>query len=290
VFLPMRRVTCALAMTATAYAAVPRGQEPTFEVASIRPSPDGPPAPGAAGVHITQQQVRFSYLSLRDYIGIAYGVPPQQISAPDWVPSARFDIAATFPTGATPEQFPLLVQALLRDRFQLQMHRESREFPVYVLEVASNGPPLVAVPDDAPLDGPFTVTSSGGPEGISADLGQGSSLTFANGRFELKKVTMTALSETLGRFMDRPILNWTKLEGRYNVGFKIAPEEVMPMMIRSAVNAGISLPPQALTLLDGASIGSVEEGLKSAGLSLAARRAPLDVVVVDSIQRAPSEN
>ena len=64
----------------------------------------------------------------------------------------------------------------------------------------------------------------------------------------------------------------------------------MPLMIRSAVNAGATLPPQALQLLDAPSFGSVENGLRSLGLSLEERRAPLDHLVVDSIERTPTEN
>lgn len=256
----------------------------------MRPSPDGPPAQGAAGVHITKQQVRFAYLSLRDYLSIAFSLPVHQISAPEWINSARFDVAATMPDGATPEDFPKMMEALLRDRFKLQAHRESRESPVLALEVGRNGTTLVAIPDDTPKDGPVSVTSSGGPEGVSADLGNGSSFTLTNTGFEFKKVTMQSLADTLGRFMKYPVLDRTKLEGRYDVRFNIAPEDYMPLMIRSAVNAGITLPPQALQLLDAPSLGSVENGLRSLGLSLEERRAPLDHLVVDSIERTPTEN
>ena len=64
----------------------------------------------------------------------------------------------------------------------------------------------------------------------------------------------------------------------------------MPLMVRSAVNAGITLPPQALQMLDAPSLGSVEEGLRSLGLSLEERRAPLDYLVVDSMERMPTDN
>ena len=111
------------------------------------------------------------------------------------------------------------------------------------------------------------MTSSGGPDGVSADLGQGASLVFTNKQFEARKVTMRILVETLGRFMDRPILDQTKLgDDRFDVTFAIAQEDYMPMLIRSAVNAGITLPPQAMALLDAPSMGSVEAGLKSLGL------------------------
>jgi uncharacterized protein (TIGR03435 family) len=287
---------CALALTflAASVAAAQTKDAASFEVASIRPTPnsDAPPAPGAAGVHITKEQVHFAYLSLRDYLSIAFEVPIQRISAPEWINSARFDISANFPGGATPEQFPKMMQSLLRDRFKLQSHMESRESPVFTLEVSRNGLKIVAVPFDAPKDAPFEVTSSGGTDGVFADLGQGASLAFDNKHFEIRKVTMRILVETLSRFMDRPILNQTKLgeEDRYDVTFAIAQEDYMPMLIRSAVNAGITLPPQAMALLDAPSIGSVEAGLKSLGLVLEARRAPLDLLVVDSIERAPTEN
>jgi uncharacterized protein (TIGR03435 family) len=64
----------------------------------------------------------------------------------------------------------------------------------------------------------------------------------------------------------------------------------MPLLIRSAVNAGVQLPSQALQLLDAPSRGSVEAGLGSLGLSLERQRAPLDFIVVDSIERTPTEN
>ncbi len=290
-----RRSMCALAVTflAASAAAAQTKEAASFEVASIRPTPnsDVPPAPGAAGVHITKEQVHFAYLSLRDYLSIAFDVPIQRISGPDWINSARFDIGATFPGGATPEQFPKMMQSLLRDRFKLQSHMESRESPVFTLEVARGGLKIAAVPFDLQKDAAFSVTSSGGPEGVTADLGQGASLVFTNTTFEARKVTMAILIATLGRFLDRPILDQTKLgDARFDVTFPIAQEDYMPMLIRSAVNAGITLPPQALAALDAPSMGSVEAGLKSLGLSLEARRAPLDLLVVDSIERMPTEN
>jgi uncharacterized protein (TIGR03435 family) len=278
-------------MLAAATAATAQTKDsPSFEVASIRPSPDGPPTTGAAGVQITKERVHFGFLSLRDYLMIAYGVPPQRVTAPDWVATTRFDISATFPGGATPEQFPELVKNLLRERFKLQAHLEKRESPVYVLEVAPGGLKATRVPDEAPTDAPLTITGSGSRDGVTADLGEGAYLEFKNDKFEAKRVTMRILSETLGRFVDRPILDQTNLDGRYDIKFSVAQEDYMPMLVRSAVNAGVTLPPQAMAALDLPSMGSVENGLKSLGLMIAPRRAPLDVLVVDSIERTPTEN
>lgn len=175
-----------------------------FEVASIRPSPDGLPT-GPAGVQATRSQFRASYLSLRDYIAVAYRMPLHLVSAPEWTASARFEIVATIPEGATPEQQSRMLQALLAERFQLRTHRESRDVAVYTLEKAS-GFMLVPVPE-AQKDEPLTVASTGGPNNISADLGNGATLTFNNGRFDARKVTMAVLAETLSRFVDRPLLD-----------------------------------------------------------------------------------
>src|SRR6185295_2982218 len=149
---------------------------------------------------------------------------------------------------------------------------------------------LHAVPEEAAKDEPFTVASSGGPNGITADLGGGASLTFANGRFDAKKVSMIAFAETLSRFVDRPVLDRTGQTARYDVAFDVTQDDYLAMLIRSAVNAGIPMPPQVLDRLDGASIAAVQDGLKPMGLSLKARREPLEILVVDSIRRTPTEN
>lgn len=119
-----------------------------------------------------------------------------------------------------------MMQTLLRERFQLRTHRESREFAVYAVEVAKGGPPLVRVPDDAPSGEPFTVASRSDGTSIGADLGNGSSLMFAR-RFEAKKVTMAGLADVLSCFVDRPIVDMTRLEGRYDVAFEVRPEDTI---------------------------------------------------------------
>jgi len=62
------------------------------------------------------------------------------------------------------------------------------------------------------------------------------------------------------------------------------------MLIRAGVNAGVSLPPQALRLLDGASTPSLFDAMQKLGLKLEARKAPLDMIVVDDARKTPTEN
>jgi len=78
-------------------------------------------------------------MALKDYIRIAYRLKDYQISGPDWLRSERFDITAKIPEGVSPGQIPEMLQGLLTERFQLKMHREKKEFPVYALEIAKSG-------------------------------------------------------------------------------------------------------------------------------------------------------
>jgi hypothetical protein len=90
-----------------------------FEVASIRPSdPILSPADAAKiGVHIDGARVNLTKLSLNDCLAAAFKVKLQQISGPEWMASERFDINAKLPAGSNTDQIPLMVQALLADRF-----------------------------------------------------------------------------------------------------------------------------------------------------------------------------
>ena|SRR5688500_20204587 len=88
----------------TALTATVAGQDrPQFEVASIRPSPE--PRPAGAGVQLTQRLARFSSLSMKDYLGIAYGVRMHQIVGPDWLGTPRFEINATMPETSPQTRF-----------------------------------------------------------------------------------------------------------------------------------------------------------------------------------------
>jgi uncharacterized protein (TIGR03435 family) len=267
---------------------------PSFEVASIRPASEQINQVNA-GLRIAGSQVRVTAMSLKDYIGMAYGVRPQQIDGPDWLGQARFDLAATIPSGGSAEQFPEMMRTLLADRFHMKMHRESREFPVYALGVAKDGAkiqptkatPVEAMAEKAPA---VNVAASGSGAGVAVDLGGGSSFTFGNNRLAATKMTMASYAELLTRFVDRAVIDQTGLTGEYDVVLDIAPEDYMGLMIRSAVNAGVTLPPQALRMLDGANTDPLSGPLRNVGLTLESRRAPLDVVVVDSIAKTPTEN
>jgi len=281
-----------IALSATA-AFAQNPPRPEFEVATIRPSAQGIQEGATAGVRIDGAQVRCAALTLKDYIGMAYRIKLYQVSGPDWIGSDRFDISATIPAGVPAAQMPEMMQRLLEDRFQVKIHREKKDFPVYALEVAKGGlKAQESAPDPSATDAkaPLTIAGSGSAQGISVNLGRGSSYSFANNKFEANRVDMPTLAAVLERFVDRPIVDMTDLTGHYDFALPVTDEDYRVMLIHAGVNAGVTLPPQALRLLDGASTPSLFDALQRVGLKLDARKAPLDVVVIDEVRKTPTEN
>ena len=280
------RLLCLLAPAALVAQAGPR-----FEVASIRPSADQGNQNVSVGLSFSGSQVRIAYMSLKDHIGIAYSVRLDQVTGPEWISQARFDIAGKLPEGASIEQADEMLQALLAERFQLKTHREKKEFPVYALTTVEGGAkltPVAEAPDTAP--NAFSVSATGSGNGVSLDLGGGSTFTLANNKLEIRKMPMDGLADVLGRFLDRPVVDVTGMKGLYDLTIDLTPEDYTAMMIRSAIGAGVQLPPQALRLLDNVSPDPLSGPLKKYGLTFDARRMPLDVIVVDSALRTPTEN
>jgi uncharacterized protein (TIGR03435 family) len=270
---------------------------PEFEVASIRPV-TAETGQITAGVHVDDAQVRFTRLSLKDLIGIAYKVKIYQISGPDWLASERFNINATVPTGANRDQMQEMVQNLLADRFQLKMHRTSKEFPVYGLVPAKSGFKLKELPP-SPEDSagtaeeskkPLNISASGGRSGTTVNYGNGSYFAFGNNKFEAKKMTMANVADTLARFVDKPVVDMTELKGNYDFNLDFSQEDFQAMMIRAAVAAGVSLPPQALQYMEKASGDSLPNALTTIGLKLESRKAPIEVLVIDHVLKLPTEN
>jgi uncharacterized protein (TIGR03435 family) len=282
-------------LSAAAFGQAPAAR-PEFEVASVKPSPPTSAGQAKAGVHADGAQVRMTYVSLTDLLRTAYRVRVNQVLGPDWFGSERFDVAAKLPEGATREQVPAMLQTLLADRFQLKTHRDSKDFSVYALVAGKTGIKAKEVPPDADADaaGPgrnaVDVAASGSAAGVSINLGKGASFALGNNRLEAHKLTMASFASMLERFVDRPVVDMTGTKGRYDFVLELTPEDYRLMLIQSAVSAGVVLPPGAREFLIGASPDSLFAAMQAQGLKLEARKAPLDVVVVDSARRTPAEN
>jgi uncharacterized protein (TIGR03435 family) len=263
---------------------------PEFEVASIKKSAPATPGQVNIGVHIDGAMVRCSSLPMRSYIRMAYRVNDYQVLGPDWLAAENFDIAAKLSDGATRAQLPEMIQSLLADRFKLVLHRGKKEFPVYALVVAKNGPKLKESPPDSSAEaspgakGSVDINITTGRGGGVIDMGNGSSIGYGRDRLEAKKVTLSALAGAVERLLDRPVVDMTGIGGTYDFSLEYSWDEVRSL-VRSTSGGATELPANA-----NAPGNSIFTSLAAFGLKLEARKAPIEVIVVDRIERTPTEN
>jgi bla regulator protein blaR1 len=263
----------------------PGPDAPTFEVASLKPTPPGTPALGR-GVpgRFTSQNMTVSRM-----IRMAYAIHETQITGgPDWVRSDGYTIDAT--TGGTANnQMPVMMQTLLRDRFKLTFHTEKRELPIYALVVQRSdgrlGPGLKQTPDGEcpPAGSPRPAPS---PTPIDPNAPPCGASMFAPGRLHAHGVPINMLAQSLANLpaissFNRPVSNLTKLEGLYDFDFRWTNDfgrGGLPPAGGPAAAANPGDEPALFTALQ-----------EQLGLKLNPQRATLDVLVIDSIER-PSEN
>jgi uncharacterized protein (TIGR03435 family) len=291
-----------LALTTLALAPL-LAQTPAFEVASIRPS--APPESIAQqiqsgklhlGVSIDQARVDIAFLSLADLIPIAYRVKPLALSGPTWLGDDHWDIVAKLPEGASKSKIPEMLQTLLRDRFKLEVHRETREQSVYVLTVRKEGPALKAA-DALPSADPDAAAILTTPEGKAVPTSDGRSMTISGGPAGNVRITYlddpnqcrielrTSMSTLADMFtLDKPVVDSTGLTGPYAVVLALPTNDAKPLM-RSAMGMGIVGMSQ-----DRTDATALAQSLQKAGLKLEARRVPIEMVVVDHVEKKPTEN
>jgi len=299
-----------------------------FEVASVKPA--GPLDPVAMqagkmriGMKIDGALVDIESFSLTDLIRIAYEVKDYQISGPDWLGSTmsaqRFNVHATIPEGATKEQVPQMLQALLAERFKLVIHRETKDHSVYALVVAKGGPKMKeAEPDPAaptepesppePKKGETVMGQGSGQVRISGSMENGKGvtvkggpmgqmrMTMANGimHMEAARMNMAALVETVTRFLDRPVVDMTELKGNYQVTLDLSMDDLKNAAKAAGVGAmmgpageGSKAPADSASDPAGSSIFM---SMQRMGLKLEARKAPLPIIVIDHLEKSPTEN
>src|SRR5258708_1908465 len=99
---------------------------PAFEVASIKPNKSGT---GSSSTHTSSGQIVMENVSLKAWIEWAYHLKDYSLSGPEWLDSVSFDVIAKPPAGTPHDQYPVMLQALLVERFKLAFHHESKMLP-----------------------------------------------------------------------------------------------------------------------------------------------------------------
>jgi len=241
------------------------GGKLSFEVAVIKPT-----SPDERARYTTMQgahQFIAKSYTLKYLVSAAYNLPPRAISGgPDWSDVDRYDILASTPgeTRPTLDEQMAMVRSLLTDRFNLKFHKEPKEFPVYLLTVARGGVKLKESAAAAGDEQPVLVNTVYPGEKISLPA---------------RNATMAQFASMLQRaVLDRPVIDQTNLSSRYDFYLEWTPDDTQ---------FGGNLPPVAPQ-------NAVKPDLFAAlqqqlGLRLEAARAPIDTIVIDSVQK-PSEN
>ena len=305
-------ITCCAAWAQTAESS------PAFEVASVKPAAPmtgnfirvgmrGGPGSSDPG------QITYTNVTVKDVLTQAYGVKFFQISGPGWLDSERYDIVAKLPRGATKAEFMVMLQNLLAERFKLTLHREKKDLPMYALVVGKNGPKLKESVDepapkegdapkggdpvgDDPFAGKITKGKDGFPvlpawlaaRGATAMIMNGGARMMANGQ------SMARLAEMLSSRLNLPVVDMTGLTGKYDYTLYFAPEGLGGMMLPG----GLPPPPGEggpEAPMAGAPDGQSSPNLFTAlqeqlGLKLEQRKGPVELLVIDHLEKVPIEN
>jgi uncharacterized protein (TIGR03435 family) len=234
--------------------------KPAFEVATIKPSLPAAEARRAGvrqGITVDGARAQYGGLSLLILVVQAYGMRGPQVIAPEWMNATRYDILAKLPDGASPEQAPEMLQSLLEDRFKLTYHRETKEFPVYVLVPGKGELRLTERPAD------YDPASKTGP----------------------RLNTMAQLARRMEQAVDLQVVDLTGIKGEYMVDTSSLNADISAQMMR------VIAPQRDGAVTPGGETGRAAFQLaEKLGLKLEARKVPLPVMIIDHMEKTPTEN
>ncbi len=250
-------------------------QKPAFEAATIKPN-----ASGQDGGSFGPRGDRFvgTNVTLKALLSYAYApaggslLRAQIADGPDWADTDHFDIQAKFDANGQTvpaQQMKLMLQALLEDRFQLKTHRENRIMPVYNLVIVKRGPTLSA--DQTPPAPSFIQFSSSGEQLAPLPRGAMRIVTGASGNtLSASAVPVSKLLNLLQGQSDRIIVDKTEFTGLVDINLEYTQ-------------------PAATSQQAESSAPSLFTAIQDAGMKLESAKAPVDVLVIDSVHK-PSEN
>jgi uncharacterized protein (TIGR03435 family) len=300
----------------------PAATAPAFEVAAIKPSEPITASGGKVmiriGVNNDGRMVTYSRMTLKALVQNAYRVKDFQVTGPSWADAQQWDISAKLPDGASKDDAPDMLKTLLEERFKLKVHVEKKEHPVYALIVGKGGAKLkpAEITDDPPRSesGPalppppppkaLAEAGGGGRGAIVAPPGAFTMRMGENGgHMESRAITLSRFSDMISRYLDRPVVDETGIGGKYDFAIDISREQMvnmktgggMLMMGLQAAQAGGGGPaagpgsggPELPNAPEG---GSLFQSIQQYGLKLEPKKAPMDIITIDSAEKAPSEN
>ena len=238
------------------------GAQATFDVASVKPHTSG-----ELMSMVAQPGGRFvaTNVPLRLVIRTAYQVQDDQISGePEWVNAERFDIVAKTDAPDPLQRLVPMLQSLLADRFKLLTHRDTKELPVFALSLARR---------DGTLGPKLRLTAC--PD-IDVDLARPqpcANVSTGRGELRLRGFPFGQFLPYLAPYVNRVIVDRTGLTARYDIELNWTPDRLAQAAAPDAAPAD----PNAVSIFT-----AIQEQL---GLKLEPSRAPVEVLVIDRVQR-----
>ena len=290
---------------------------PAFEVASVKPSTPDQPVMAAGGRGMMMRvargcrkpnpgSVNCTSATLKMLLMQAYDMKNYQVEGPSWLDNDTYDLMAKIPEGVPVEKVPSMLQALLAERFKVVLHKETRSLPAYELTVAKGGPKMKEVdPAEVAAFKEAQKANSGGPPpgtpppppppmpgtpgaARPMPLGAMSMMMSSNGARTMRgKMDMLQLVNMLTNQLKRPVFDKTELKGTYDIELSFMDETDTSLRALGPPDAGIPPP----TTDANAPIATLTQAVQqSLGLKLDQKKAPLDILVIESANKVPTEN
>jgi uncharacterized protein (TIGR03435 family) len=261
--------------------AVSRGQQiPQFEVVSVKPFElvEAVRQGGGTGFHVESGRVHCN-CGLRLMIENAFNIRPHLMVGPPWLFNPKgygapevYQLEARYAGDGSKQTVAAMMRQMLTERFHLSAHVEARDEPVYVLRVAPDGPKLT--PHVAPPDGAVPAPRTALRMGIN----------LSNGNVDIDgPVSIARIVAAINPSIDRQIIDETGLEGE----FEIKLHARIPLSPLPPGMEFVHRPPEG-TLPDG--VPSIFTEIRSLGLELKASHAPIDHLIIDKVDKIPTEN
>jgi uncharacterized protein (TIGR03435 family) len=267
----------------------PANMATEFEVVSVKAVAPANARPGSfrmSGGPGSNEPQRFTAenAAFQNLVRLAYELETYQLVGPDWIQTQRYNVTARVPAGTSREQFRLMLQTLLTQRFALKIHWDSKEMPTYDLTVMKSGPKLKESAPEGTNEPEQPDTASGiavGPDGYPV-LPAGNQPMFymvPSGKAVRRahQETMDQTAKQISLQLHSPVIDATGLKGKYDFTLHWMADTGRPQPLAATpdADAGPSL------------FQAVQQHL---GLKLEVKKGSVKVLVVDHAEKTPTEN
>ncbi len=222
-------------------------------------------------------QITYRNIEMIRLLSLAYDTYRFQITGPEWLNEEIYDVSARLPPDTTREQFRLMLQNLLAERFHLVIRRETRDVPGYELRIDRRGSKLKEAGSGSPVPERFPQLDH---PGIIMGMKMAPGGRIPSVYLTARAQRMTELVRMIGEDLERPVIDNTGLTGTYDYTLEYAPARGMPALPSPAADgAADESGPSIIT--------AVQQQL---GLKLIPEKVPLDMIIVQSGDEEPTEN